>query len=88
VNGPASVFFRNLSYPKIRANKKDDVTSAGILTINDKPRAKTDNAVTRPIAALLDTLPEAMGLSAFLSYQYYNQRDHLVLVPHNKAEWK
>jgi len=69
VNGPASVFFRNLSYPKIRTNKKDDVTSVGILTINDKPRAKTENAVTRPIAALLDTLPDARGLSGlyFLS---------------------
>jgi hypothetical protein len=69
VNGPACVFFRNLSYPKIRANKKDDVTSVGILTINDKPRAKTENAVTRPIAVLRDTLPDARGLSglSFLS---------------------
>jgi hypothetical protein len=69
VNGPACVFFRNLSYPKISANKKEEVASVGILTINDKPRAKTENTVTMQIAALLDTLPDASGLSglSFLS---------------------
>ena len=78
VNGPACVFFRYLSYPKIRTNKKDDVTSVGILTINDKPRAKTENAVTRPIVLFLILYLMQGVCRAFLSYQCYNQRDHLV----------
>jgi hypothetical protein len=62
VNGPACVFFKYLSYPKIREIKTKDIPNVGTPTNNDKLRAMAVNIVTRTIATFLDILPDARGL--------------------------
>jgi len=62
VNGPAWVFFKYLSYPKIVKNKIDEITKVEKLTSKDSMRAKVENIATKTIADLLDILPEGRGL--------------------------
>ena len=62
VNGPAWVFFRYLSYPKITENKIVEITRVEKLTCKDRMRASVENIVTKTIADLLDILPEGKGL--------------------------
>lgn len=62
VNGPAWVFFRYLSYPKIAKNKNDEITRVEKLTSKDTMRARIENITTKTIADLLDILPDGRGL--------------------------
>ena len=62
VNGPARVFFRYLSYPKIAKNKIDEITRVEKLTSKDRMKASVENIATKTIADLLDILPDGRGL--------------------------
>lgn len=62
VNGPAWVFFRYLSYPKITENKIDEITRVEKLTCKDRMRAMVENTATKTMADLLDILPDGKGL--------------------------
>ena len=62
VNGPARVYFRYLSYPKIAKNKIDEITRVEKLNSKDRMRASVENIATKTIADLLDILPDGRGL--------------------------
>ncbi len=62
INGPAWVFFRYLSYPKIAKNKIDEITRVKKPTSKDRMRASVENIATKRIADLLDILPDGRGL--------------------------
>ena len=47
VSGPARVFFRYLSYPKITKNKIDEITRVEKLTSKDRMRASVENIATK-----------------------------------------
>jgi hypothetical protein len=81
VNGPAHVFFKYLSYPKMIANKIDDITSVGIPTIKDKVSAKNEKMVTRAIAIFLEIFPDGRGLYGLSFLSILKSQRSLSMIP-------